>query len=235
MKVMASCPRGAANDRDREEKVNVKSRRMLVLGMMLSLVMAFPAAAEKKVKDSTKEVTVTKDAAPAPAAAPAAKAASLESVPSTGNGYKIGVVNRKAVVKGYTKVANEYKKLEAEVNTRQVEITKLSDKIEGMKNDYEAKKKDMTPAERVEKESAVQVEFAKYKGELSKQQSEIDAKEGELMKAVLKEIDDAVKVVADKGAFHLILDGSTQAGPVFYSPTLDVSQQVIDILNANLK
>jgi len=209
--------------------VNVKSRGLAVIGIAIgclaaSLAFAKPAATKEK-EAPAKEAVVTQP--------PAVKG--TEAVPLAAGGYKIGVINRKSIVKAYAKVAVEYRKLEDEVKSRQVKIDELSNKITKMKDEYEKDKKNMSPAERAEREAAVQSEFAKYRSELQTNQAEIDAKENALMRTVMTEIDDAVKKVGDDGKYHLVLDGSTAAGAVYYSPTVDVSQQVIDKLNEAYK
>ena len=146
--------------------------------------------------------------------------------------YKIGVVDRKAVLEKYSKVKAEYEKLQKEVEQRQGEIDKLSKKIQGEKDAYEAGKKDQSPAEQSEKEASIQSEYRQYQAELNTQQADIDSKERLLMKKVFAEIDEVVKKIGAGEGYHLILDGSSKTGAIYFSPTIDISQKVIDALNS---
>ena len=77
----------------------------------------------------------------------------------------------------------------------------------------------------------MQNEFNNYKTQLKKDQDYIDGKEAELMKSVLKEIEEAVKQVAVKGNYHIVLDASTSAGVIYYVTPLDVcAGQCADVL-----
>ena len=64
------------------------------------------------------------------------KAEPAVSTPKSSGGYKIGVFDRKKVLDGYNKVKNEYEGLQEEVERRQVDIYKLSDKIQAAKDKY---------------------------------------------------------------------------------------------------
>ena len=167
------------------------------------------------------------------AQATAEKAAAPAEKPPAGQ-YKIGVVNRKSVLRGYKKVEDEYKKLESEVKTRQEEIDKLSKKIEAAKDAYDKEKDKLSPEERAEREAAIQNDYRQYQAQLQTQQGEIDSKERLLMKKVLTEIDDAVSKIGARENYHIIFEGSSSAGAIYYVPAIDISQQVVDLLNSKL-
>ena len=152
--------------------------------------------------------------------------------PAASGQYKIGVVSRKAVLDGYKKVKADYDKLQADVNTRQKEIDKLSEKIQKAKDAYEKEKDSLGPAERGEREAAVQSDYRQYQAELQTEQANIDSKERLLMKKVFSEIDEVVQRIGTEQGYHLILDGSSRSGAIYFSPTIDISQKVIDELNA---
>ncbi len=184
---------------------------------------AKPAASAETTEAAPAEA---KPAEGAPAAVPAPSAS------GSGVQYRIGVVNRKQVLDKYNKVKDEYKKLQAKVDGEQGDIDKLSKKIEGMKTDYDAQKGTMTPEQRATKEADVQKEYGEYKSLLDKKQREIDADEQLLMRTVLSEIDQVVSKIATDQGFHLVLEGSGRSGVIFYSPTIDITQRVVDALNS---
>jgi Skp family chaperone for outer membrane proteins len=158
-------------------------------------------------------------------------AASANTTPS--GQYKIAVVNRKVVMEGYKKVKGEYDKLQAEVEERQKPIDKLSDKIQGERDAYEKEKDSLTPTERAERENTIQSEFRQYQAELQRQQADIDSKERLMMKKFFAEMDEVIQKISAEQGYHLILDGSGGRMPavIYFSPTIDISQKVVDALN----
>jgi len=156
---------------------------------------------------------------------------------SSGSGavqYKIGVVNRKKVLEGYNKVKAEYEKLKQEMEGLQKPIDALSNKINGMKEAYDKEKETLTAEQRTEKELEIQKLFSEYQSTLKTNQDLLDAKERALMKTVLGDVDGAVAKLADKEGYHLILEGSGHATAIYFSPTIDVTGKVVEILNSGV-
>jgi len=194
-----------------------------------------PALAQgAKAKPAASAETTKAKAAPAEAKTAEAAPTAVPAPSASGSGiqYRIGVVNRKQVLDKYNKVKDEYKKLQAKVDAEQGDIDKLSKKIEGMKTDYDAQKGSMTPEQKATKEADVQKQYGDYKSLLDKKQREIDADEQLLMRTVLSEIDQIVSKIATEQGFHLVLEGSSRSGVLFYSPTIDITQRVVDALNS---
>lgn len=147
--------------------------------------------------------------------------------------YKIGVFDRKVVMEGYKKVEVEYNKLQEEVDERQKEIDKLSAQINKAKEDYEEIKDSLSTEERAEREAEIQNNYREYQSKLQTQQAEIDTKERLLMKKVFSEIDKAVEKIGNEQGYHLILEGgAARTAVVWHSPTIDISQKVVEVLNS---
>lgn len=163
----------------------------------------------------------------------AAGGTSATAAPAAGQ-YKIGVVNRKKVLEGYNKVKAEYERLKKEMEDLQKPIDALSTKINGMKEAYDKEKDKLSPEVRSERELEVQKMFSEYQSTLKTNQDLLDAKERQLMKNVLTEVDTAVSKLADKEGYHLILEGSGHATAIYYSPTIDVTPKVVEILNSGV-
>ena len=173
-----------------------------------------------------------KEKAPDASAGETSASAGDAAAPGSPGQYRIGVVSRKKVLEKYTKVKAEYDKLQERVKGEQAEIDKLSDKIEGMKKDYEAQKDAMNPEDRATKEAEVQKEYSQYRYLLDTKQREINTEEELLMKKVLTEVDQVVSKIATEQGFHLVLEGSSRSGVLYYSPTIDITQRVVDALNS---
>jgi outer membrane protein len=168
----------------------------------------------------------------APAATNAPATAAPDSAPVAPGQYKIGVVNRKLVMKGYKKVDAEYNALKADVDAMQAEIDKLSTKIQAAKDKYDKEKDSMSPQERADVEAKVQSDYRQYQAEMQTKQGDIDSKEQRILKKGLTDIDEAVARLAQEGGYYLVLEGSKASAVIFYSPTIDMTQRVIELLNS---
>ena len=160
-------------------------------------------------------------------AAPAAQPAASQ--------YKIGIVDRRAVLQSYNKVTTERKKLESDVETENKAIDKLLADLQAAKEAYDKLRDSLSATEREEREMALQKQLMEYQTKVQTKQAEVDDRERRLMKRFFTDIDDAVQKIGDAENYHLILDGSTGTSTLFFAPALDMSQKVIDYLNANSK
>lgn len=183
------------------------------------------------VAQDKKEAAPKKTAAAQDKKTAAAQDKKTAAVPS--GQYKIGVIDRKVVLDGYKKVETEYSKLQEEVDERQKEITKLSDQITADKEKYDEDKDSLSAEEKGEREAEIQNDYRNYQAKLQMQQAEIDSKERLLMKKIFGEIDKAVEKIGDKQGYYLILEGGiARSGVIWYSPTIDISQKVVEALNS---
>lgn len=165
--------------------------------------------------------------------APAA-AGQTDAEGSSSGEYKIGVVNLKDAFDAYEKQKGQYKKLQEERDTRQVEIDALSDRITKAKERYEAEKDTMSAEDREVLEESIESDFGRYKAEFKRLQEEIDRKEKRLLEDVFKDIHRAIAEVGAQGNYHLVFEGgeSGRSGLLYYGTPLNMTQQVVDYLNA---
>ena len=179
-------------------------------------------------------VGCTLAAAAAAVDAPAGKAPAASG--SESKAYKIGVVNRKEVFDAYTKTKTEYETLQQEVDGRQKKVDALSTQIDAQKKEYDGKKDSMTETERDEFKAKVESDYRQYRGELDRMQRDIDSMELRVVKKLFGDIDRAIARVGAEGDYHLVLDGTPKDTPgsvIYYSPTLNMTQKVIDYINSH--
>lgn len=179
-------------------------------------------------------VGCTLAAAAAVADAPVGKAPAASG--SESKAYKIGVVNRKEVFDAYTKTKTEYETLQQEVDGRQKKVDALSTQIDDQKKEYDGKKDSMTETERDEFKAKVESDYRQYRGELDRMQRDIDSMELRVVKKLFGDIDRAIARVGAEGGYHLVLDGTPKDTPgsvIYYSPTLNMTQKVIDYINSH--
>lgn len=195
----------------------MKSRTLVMVGMLVSL--AFVCVSGRAVAQDAKAKAPAKAEAAAKAEAPSGQ-------------YKIGIVDQKRVLGGYTKVKEQYEKLQAEVDAKQKSIDAVSEQIQKAKDDYEKNKANMSLDEQRTKEGAIQSQFLDYQAELRKQQAEIDTKERILMEGVVTEIKQVVSEIGDAEGYHIIL---ASKDTLYYTPTIDITEKVVDKLNSKAK
>lgn len=173
-------------------------------------------------------------------AAACALAAALLAAPraaaqdTAAGGYKIGIVDMQTVLADYQKRRESYSRLEAEVKSRQAEIDRLSNEIETMKKDYEARRETMSESERSDLRKRIEDKYADYRTKLDANQREIDRREEEVLKEVFKDVEAAIKALAEREGYHLIMNGRSQprGAVLYYSTTIDVTGALLTALNA---
>lgn len=197
----------------------MRLRAQVLVGMIVvACLLSGVGLAAQKAADA-KAAT----AAPAPAAAPAAGGA----IPA--GQYKIGVIDTKAVLTGYNKVSGEYKKLQEEVDARNKEMDKMLEKIQAEDEAYKKERDSLSTTDKTERETKIQNELRQYKAEMEKQQTDIDGKENLLKRRFLGDIQQAVAEIGAQDGYHIIL---TSSSSIYFSPTIDISQKVVDLLNS---
>jgi len=148
-------------------------------------------------------------------------------------GYKIGVVDMQAVLAGYDKRKSKYEELQTQVDALQSGIDAMSKKIQAAKDDYDKKKKDLTPEQILELESKINADYSDYQNELKKSQQKIDSMEALVLREVVKDITTAIEEIAKNGKYHLVLNKeSGPRGAVLYSSaTIEITSKVLEHLN----
>jgi len=160
-------------------------------------------------------------------------AAQNGNVPAGGQ-YRIGVVNIQNVFEAYDRQKAEYESLETERDSRQKEIDKLSEKITKAKERYDNEKDTMSAEQREALEDAIQKDYDLYQAEFTRLQKEIDRREKKILEDLFDDIRQAVREVGHQNNYHLILEGGETgaSGVLYFSTTLNMTQKVIDYLNA---
>lgn len=148
-------------------------------------------------------------------------------------GYKVGVVNMKAVFDGYDRQTQEMKTLETDVKARQDVLDTQRKKIDSEKEDYVAKKDALSDEAKTKREDEINRLIRDYEAGWKREQEDTDLKTKRLLEAVFADIQEAIKAVGGQGNYHLILelDERTRKGVLYSSPTLDITQKVAQHLN----
>ena len=162
---------------------------------------------------------------------------------------KVRLVNLQYVIKNY-------KRTEA-LRNEHAEVFKQYDaQIKQLKDTIEGRQKQLTDPNLADKRDAIEKEIKRLQREMQDKTEEartaLDKKQGDLIVLVYKEVDDAVRTFARTSNIELVLHYNDavlesdrnsaaiiarkmSAGacmPMYMLPTLDISQEVVNVLNA---
>ena len=162
-------------------------------------------------------------------------AAAQDKENAKSSGYSIGVIDIPKVMAEYKKMQGKYKELETEVAALQKPIEAKRTKIDETKKALEENAKDMSPEERVAKQSEVEALIGEFNAEYKKSQQYIDSQEKLIVLEATKEVRAAITKISEAGNYHLVLNaknGNGMANAVLYfSTTIDITSQVLVELN----
>lgn len=164
----------------------------------------------------------------------AGSAAAQAAAEKSAGGYKIGVVDRKAVFDEYQKKINEWAALEKK--KKGIE-DQLNAKFDALKKDREAFQQaadSMTETQRSQKESELNKRLLDLQTEARLKQDEV-TKDGErIIKAVTGEINAAIQKIGQDGGYHLILEADTAiSSVVYFAEPLNITGQVKQYLETH--
>lgn len=154
---------------------------------------------------------------------------------SAGAQYKIGVVDMQYLLAEYNKRKQKYDDLQKEVDNLQKEIDNMSNQIEADTKRYRDNQASMSDTERFDLKTKIETAAATYRGELERRQRIIDNMEEQVLVEVMKDVQATIDQVAQAGNYHLILNarGGARGTVLYYSPTIDITSQVLTRLNAS--
>jgi Skp family chaperone for outer membrane proteins len=169
--------------------------------------------------------------------------AQSDSPEGTPGGYRIGVVNVKQVFDNYQKQKDLYEELRKTRDEMQAPITALSEEITKDQDRYKQKQDSMSEAERKVLEEKIEANVTKYRAEFDRAQQDINRQEKKLNEQVFQEIYLAIGEVGAQGNYHLVFESGETAAPIparsggllYHSTTLNMTQKVIEHLNAKYK
>ena len=124
-------------------------------------------------------------------------------------------------------LSEEQERMKKNAEAKQDELQKLKDALE-------KQGATITPEARAEKEKQYQTKLKDYQRLIGDYQSELQQKNSEYSQKVLKEIDDIVRAIGEREKYTVILE-KNQAGIVFFTPAVDITDKVIAAYNDQLK
>lgn len=124
------------------------------------------------------------------------------------------------------KMEARYEELKKTIDAKQEEARKLKDEID--------KQKVMVGKEKLkEKEDALQAKVNELRQMTQEGEREMQTRQGEFTREVLKSIEAKVEVVVKAEKLDLVLEKS--AGVIHYNPTMDITQRVLSLVDGDGK
>jgi outer membrane protein len=120
-------------------------------------------------------------------------------------------------------LTDEQERMKKDVDAKQNELQKLKDAIE-------KQGATITPEARAEKEKQYQNKLKDFQRLTGDYQSELQQKDSEYMQKILIGLEDIVKAIGEKEKYLIILERN-QAGILFSTPTVDITDKVIANFN----
>lgn len=154
-------------------------------------------------------------------------------------GYKIGVVDQSKVFEEYQKQKDQFSQLEKERKAKEDELQGKIDALDKQLNDYKKKKETMSEDQIDAFETKYKADMRDVKSQKDKYQSEINDKSMKVIRDLREDIRTQIQAIGSKENYHLILDADSdpraQSSVIYFSTTINLTQRVIDDLNAQYK
>ncbi len=124
------------------------------------------------------------------------------------------------------KMETRYEELKKKLDARQEEARGLKEELD--------KQKVMIGKEKLkEKEDALQAKVNEIRQLTQEGEQEMQTRQGEFTREILKRIENQVDVVVKAEKFDLVLERS--AGVVYFNESMDITKRVLDLVNKNGK
>ena len=147
--------------------------------------------------------------------------------------YKIRIVDLQSAVDGYQMQIDESAKIRAELEAFQNEFDHKLEAWQKEKESYDNTKDSLSQEALLAKQTELDDKRMDLQNDAKRKELELKRKQDLLKDTVLKDLLAAIESVGAETNCHLILeaDPESRTGVMYFSPTLDITQQVIDRLN----
>jgi Skp family chaperone for outer membrane proteins len=150
--------------------------------------------------------------------------------------YKIGVVNGIAVFEGYEKQRDELRGLRTQVEQRQGQIDSELQALDREREALRDRRESISPEEFERQREDWERKVNDLRRDSQRLQEEIDRQSNRVMDRLREDIFTAIQTIGARDNYHLILDADrnpiAQSNVLYHSATLDLTQEVVDYLNA---
>ena len=143
---------------------------------------------------------------------------------ASGEDVKIGYINLGKTFDDYEKTQQYDKSLEKNGNAKEKERQKLVDKIKGLKEEMLL----LSDKGKEDKQSLIDEKIKNLQEFDKETRDELKRERDEMVRDILKEIDDVIQDYGKKNGYTVVLNDRVL---VYGNETIDITQDIIDLLN----
>jgi outer membrane protein len=197
-------------------------KRSLALAVTLASGMVLSAAAQ----------TPAAPAAPSALSAPAGAAMDAAAPAAPAGPAKIAVIAFQVAVAQTNEGQRNFADLEKKFDPKRQQLKTLSDQIDTMNKDLQAKGATLTESERTARASAIDTKKKQLDRDAEDARTDFQQQMQDLYNTLASKVYDVMQSYAEKQGYTLVLDVSEQQSPVlFASTTSNITKPVIEAYN----
>lgn len=154
----------------------------------------------------------------------------------TAHAQKFALVDMEYILKNIPAYERANEQLNQVSKKWQAEVEALTSEAQSLYKNYQSEAVFLSEEQKVKREEAIvakEKEAAELKKKYFGPEGELYKKRESLMSPIQDEIYNAVKDIADQKGYSLILDRASDAGIIFASPKIDISNDVLTKLGYN--
>ena len=144
---------------------------------------------------------------------------------------KIGIIDLQMVIANSRAGKAAKSAFEAEFKQKQQIIESKSSQLEAMKNEFIQNGPVMNEVTRKQKAEQIDQLDKELQRSRADFRDELQKRDYELLEKILKDLDGILQSIGKSGGFTLIIE-KTEGGVIYASPTIDITQQVIQAYDA---
>ena len=155
---------------------------------------------------------------------------------ATENAQKLALVDMEYILKNIPAYERASEQLNQVSKKWQAEVDALTSEAQTLYKNYQSEAVFLSEEQKTQREEAVvakEKEAAELKRKYFGPEGELYKKRESLMSPIQDEIYNAVKDISEQKGYSLILDRASDAGIIFASPKVDISNEVLTKLGYN--
>ena len=155
---------------------------------------------------------------------------------SQASAQKFALVDMEYILKNIPSYERANEQLNQVSKKWQAEVDVLTTEVQNLYKNYQSEAVFLSEEQKTQREEAIvakEKEAAELKKKYFGPEGELYKKRESLMAPIQEEIYNAVKDISDQKGYSLILDRASDAGIIFASPKVDISNEVLTKLGYN--
>ncbi len=155
--------------------------------------------------------------------------AALVSGNAWAQGLRVGVIDINKILNESEAGMAAKKKMEARYEEIKKKIDAKQQEARAMKEELDKQKVMLGKEKLKEKEDALQAKINELRQLTQEGEKEMQTRQGEATREVLKQIETQIDTLVKADKLDLVLERS--AGVVYFNPSMDITQRVLDLVN----